>query len=67
MTINVSLPTRRIDYSGYDPLPNRVKITDPQIQARYYQRFYMTMSHGPMFDNLFAAFRRAIEQELEHQ
>jgi hypothetical protein len=67
MEINVSLPTANIDYSGYDDLPNKVKITDFQLQAYYYKRFYMTMSHGPMFDGLFNAFRRVINLELENQ
>ncbi len=61
MAINVSLPTDHIDYSGYDTLPDRVKITDFQLSAKYYKRFYLSMSHGGAYQGLYAAFRRAIQ------
>lgn len=67
MTVNISLPMTNIHYSGYRELPERIKITDQQLQAKYYQRFYMTMSHGPIYNGLYEAFRRAIVQDLEQQ
>jgi len=63
MTVNISLPSNNIHYSGYQQIPDRVRITDFQLQANYYKRFYMTMSHIQANMGLYAAFRRAIEMQ----